>query len=385
MKKRNIMKTLFAGTMTLGMALSVSPAFAKEKPSEDVKAYLVKQLDIADGITYNNDFRFKFDLKYKNSEAVADSVGDSTITIPVTNNNPIVAKNIFDKDGLNYESAGIYTYEVTEYQDGEKKESEEYGLTCSDAKYQLQVKVANDDNGGVFVDDVIIQKINDDSGDEYKNEDNGKVDPNPDPDNPDDPDGINSQFKFVNTFTKQAGATDPDDNNKNLALAISKEVTGDYGDKTFGFTFNVTINLPETADDSKDYIGKVGETQYKFNDSVSTVVTLAHGQKLKFEDLPAGTTYTVTETGKAGYTATAVPTINNVLQEEIPGIKGEDVTVTSLAGGEGLNSTAFTNDYDDTTITPTGIFINNLPFVLMVVVAGSGLALYVVSKRRSHQ
>ena len=61
------------------------------------------------------------------------------------------------------------------------------------------------------------------------------------------------------------------------------------------------------------------------------------------------------------------------------------MTVTSLVGGEGLNSTAFTNAYDDNTITPTGIIINNLPFVLMVAIAGSGLALYVVSKRRSHQ
>ena len=67
------------------------------------------------------------------------------------------------------------------------------------------------------------------------------------------------------------------------------------------------------------------------------------------------------------------------------GNEGESLTVPSKLVGENANSTAFTNTYDDASVEPTGIFINNLPFVLMVVVAGSGLALYVVSKRRSHQ
>ena len=382
MNKRKLMSSLFAGAMTLGMTLSVSPVFAKTAPAKPVAAYLVKQLDVADGITYSKEFAFNFDLISKNSETVSGITGDKTISIEVSNANPIVAKNIFDADALQYTSAGIYTYEVTESQDGEKQSTDTYGLTCSDAKYQLQVKVANDDNGGVFVDNVIVEKINDDNGNDY-NVGDGKVNPNP---TPDDNDGTDSQFKFVNTYTKQAGTTDPDDDTKNLALAISKEVTGDYGDKTFGFTFNVTIKLPETADTAKTYTGKVGETSsYTFKHNVPTVVTLAHGQKLKFEDLPAGTTYSVTETGKAGYTATVVPTTNDVQGSETTGLKGQNVTVTSLVGGEGLNSTAFTNAYDDNTITPTGIIINNLPFVLMVGIAGSGLALYVVSKRRTHQ
>ena len=381
MKKRNIKKTLFAGTMALGMALSVSPAFAKEvqegteaKPAE---LWLAKELNVAEGVTYDSkEFNFDFTLTHFNDVAKIDNTLNTLLdtTLTVSSGDKVDSKNVLTNK--TFTAAGKYTFSVIENAENDL-DDKGYGLTVSKAKYTVDVYVKNKKDGtGTYVYSVVVNKELDDNG----NQSTGKVDPNPE-----DGKGDNSGFRFVNTYTKQAGTKDPDDPNKNLALSISKTVAGDYGDKTRGFTFNVTINLPSTADDSKEYIGKVGETEYKFKDHVSTVVTLAHGQKLKFEDLPAGTKYSVIETGTDNYTPLASIIENGEPATTLSSNEGASLEVLNKLVGEKANSAAFTNTYDDNSVTPTGIIINNLPFVLMVVVAGSGLALYVVSKRRSHQ
>lgn len=44
------------------------------------------------------------------------------------------------------------------------------------------------------------------------------------------------------------------------------------------------------------------------------------------------------------------------------------------------NSAAYTNVYDEVTIT--GVIMNVLPFVMMIAIAGAAAAMYVVSRRR---
>lgn len=378
MKKRNIMKTLFAGTMTLGMALSVSPAFAVDKPAEPVKAYLVKQLDIAEGITYNKTFTFDFDLQKIGSEAVAQGDGDVKIEIPVNQTNNIVAKNIFDKDGLTYNAAGIYTYKVTEQVDDNEASEGEYGLTYSDAQYELQVYVANDKEnpGEVFVEKVLLNKDINDNG---NNEGTGKI-TNIDPDKP-----IDSQFRFINKYTAQAGGTI--DEHGTVGLAISKTVTGDYGDKTKDFNFTVDLEkAPTSADNAEGFIAKIYNKDTKQFENIAnlrygaTNITLAHNEELRIYDLPAGTNYEITEDEYTDYTPSISVTQNGEKLPEIPNSATDEKYV-----GVNENKVEYTNTFTTTSVNPTGIIINNLPFVLMVVVAGSGLALYVVSKRRSHQ
>lgn len=383
MNKRKLMSSLFAGAMTLGMTLSVNPVFADEvqngTEAHPAELWLAKELNIADGVTYNTDnskvFKFDFTLtEFSGGTPTQSGLNDLLdTTLTVSSSDPVDSKNVLA--GKKFNAAGVYTFTVTETGDDEMVDG--YGLKLSEAQYEVKVYVKNG-NSGTYVHSVVVNKEKDDAG----NGVTGKVDPNPGENQGDD-----SGFRFVNTYTKQAGTPDPDDptGQTNLALAISKEVTGDYGDKTFGFTFNVTINLPETADTAKTYTGKVGEKDYVFKNGKETEVTLSHGQKLKFEDLPAGTTYSVTETGKAGYTPTASIIENGGQASSQNADEGENLAVSNKLVGENANSTAFTNAYNNNTITPTGIIINNLPFVLMVAIAGSGLALYVVSKRRTHQ
>lgn len=384
MKKRNIMKTLFAGTMTLGMALSITPALAitdeeiyKGDENHPAELWLAKELNVAEGVTYSSkEFNFDFTLTHFNGVEKKDNTLDTLLdtTLTVSSSDKIDSKNVLA--GKTFAAAGKYTFNVIENAKNEL-DDKGYGLTVSKANYTVDVYVKNKKDGaGTYVYSVVVNKVLDDDG----NSSSGKVDPNPESGH-----GEDSEFKFINTYTKQAGINDPDNPGHKLALSISKTVAGDYGDKTRGFTFNVTINLPSTADDSKEYIGKVGETEFKFKDNVSTVVTLAHGQKLKFEDLPAGTKYSVIETGTDNYTPLASIIENGEPATTLSSNEGASLEVLNKLVGEKANSAAFTNTYDDNSVTPTGIIINNLPFVLMVVVAGSGLALYVVSKRRSHQ
>lgn len=381
MKKRNIMKTLFAGTMTLGMALSISPAFAAETqagtPTDPAELWLVKELNIAPGITKGEQsFTFDFEQTLFNDSTenlnthLASNL-DQELTVSSTNK--ISSVNVLAN--ATFPSAGKYTFTVTEDEQNDLTD-DGYGLTVSEAEYTVDVYVKNSDNG-LYAYNVIVNKIKDDKG-STDTEEIGKVDPNPDGNK------NNSKFKFVNTYTKNAvSENDPD----GKALVIEKLVTGDFGDKTKDFTFEITLDLPNTDSNTNGYTGTINDSNITFKDNEKQTVSFKHGSKLEFDSLPAGTTYTIVEKGEENYTASAQIVSNGDSRNKNDGSASTDFSVENiLVGADGDNKTTITNNYaNDGYVNPTGIIINNLPFVLMVVVAGSGLALYVVSKRRSHQ
>lgn len=387
MKKRNIMKTLFAGTMTLGMALSVSPAFATgdypEWNEDDTpNVVITKNLNVAaDAITFADmTFTFHFNLTDDTVAAELDNdLKSFTATATIKDNDTdtgvitSTTENVLN-DKI-FPAAGVYTYKVTEDQTGDKGDGA-YGLTCSDAEYEMKVYVKNGETG-TYIYSVTVLPVKDDNGDSIN--DAEKVDPTPD-----SSDDGKSSFVFTNSFTKKAGG----DTSDAKSLTITKNVAGDYGDKTRQFQFTVSIELPSYVDSSINYEGKVGDKTYTFNNGnrfTCDNVMLADSDVLEFSDLPAGTKYSVIETGTQNYTASA-NVIQNGISTDIPqGDKGQNYTIEDKMVGEGKNELTVINTHDINSVTPTGIIINNLPFVLMVVVAGSGLALYVVSKRRSHQ
>lgn len=79
------------------------------------------------------------------------------------------------------------------------------------------------------------------------------------------------------------------------SLMVSKTVSGNQGDTSQKFTFTVTL-----GDTSIE--GKYDEMT--FHAGVATF-TLKHGESVTAQNLPAGITYTVKETGNAGYTVTS--------------------------------------------------------------------------------
>lgn len=387
MNKRKLMSSLFASAMTLGMTLSVNPVFADEvqngTEAHPAELWLAKELNIADGVTYNTDnskvFKFDFTLtEFSGGTPTQSGLNDLLdTTLTVSSSDPVDSKNVLA--GKKFNAAGVYTFTVEENEKN-NLDQDGYGLTVSKANYTVKVYVKNGNND-TYVSTVTVNKNFDDNGEKVESA-QGKVDPNPG-------DGDDSGFRFVNTYTKKAeGTTDPDDPSKNLALYISKTVAGEYGDKTLGFTFDVSLTLPATADKTKIYTGTVGSSIVEFNseNNFTNTVILTDSQKLKFDNLPVGTTYTVKENGTRYYTPSASIIENGGQAYSQSATSGADLEVSDKKVGEAKNSTEFTNTYyNELIINPTGIIINNLPFVLMVAIAGSGLALYVVSKRRTHR
>ena len=95
-----------------------------------------------------------------------------------------------------------------------------------------------------------------------------------------------------------------------------------------------------------------------------------------FDNLPAGTRYKLVESGSQGYKATASYNENGVIRNQM-GTASADFTQTSILVGEKTNDNTITNSLPN--VTPTGLLIDNLPFILMI---GLGLAGFVCLKKR---
>ena len=79
-------------------------------------------------------------------------------------------------------------------------------------------------------------------------------------------------------------------------LTVSKNVTGDLGDKTKYFTFKVEFNVDGTFNYTGSKTGTI---------TSGGTVQLKHGESITIVDIPAGTSYTVTESGNSGYSVYA--------------------------------------------------------------------------------
>ena len=148
-------------------------------------------------------------------------------------------------------------------------------------------------------------------------------------------------------------------------LSISKTVTGAYGDKTKYFTFTVTLTgetgltYPETFAVSG---GSNTSNPTTIALGTATEFLLKDGDTVKIENLPVGVKYEVTETAVDGYTTTKT---------------GDSGTITT-----GVDPTAaFTNEKDGT--PDTGISLDSLPYVVILVVVLGGAAVLFLRKRHA--
>ena len=292
----------------------------------------------------------------------------------------------FDVDDLAFTHAGVYKYLV-------KETGKVADITMSQAEYTLVVYVKNNDQSGVDIDKVVIEQGKGDSGAAQQ----GKVDPNPkptDPNKPDTPDNPGqdidggSGFVFVNSVTS-----------RNIEYYVMKEVEGEYADTTKDFQFTMTLTVPTTAaakpDGYKAIVQDLNHSAdvvatYTFVPGVPTEFTLKHNYRLCFtvteagegDKIPDGTVFTYTEKGVDGYTAssrTPSPVDGDSITQQ--GTEGADFTLTPAAAvSHGEGGSTLTNTYK--AVTPTGIAMNVLPFVLMIVVPILAAVGYVAFKRR---
>lgn len=148
-------------------------------------------------------------------------------------------------------------------------------------------------------------------------------------------------------------------------LTVSKTVNGNMGDRNREFDFTVQAKNSEGQPVSVDgtYEGIfVQNGQFK----------LKHGQSLVIPELPYGVTCTVTESipEEEGYTTTVK-------------VDGDEEKSSKTVTVENMNTAAvidFTNT--KTLNVPTGIFTDNLPYLVMLAMAAIGLTGFGRSRRR---
>lgn len=346
--KKKIGALVLAGTMMFSMGTSV---FAAEIPTVDNngKASITKDFVMAEGITTPAS-TFKFTATSTTDGAPTATINAITF---VDTDDGTLQKGIktVSKDSAitfgDFPHAGEYVYTVTE-----TKESAP-GVEYSEDTYTLRVYVKNGDSG------LEIRNMTAEKGTSDGTEGN-KV----------------SEMKFTNTYRK------------NASLEITKVTTGELADKTKDFEFTITIIPSKTEKNQTSYTGKIGDEEVTVMANQENTFQLHNGETLKFDSLPAGTRYVVTEKeANDGYTPSVTViengtnTVTKTANSDTEGISSANKQETNLVG-ENENKVTFTNTYKN--IPLTGIFMNNLPFVIVIGIAVLALGTLAVLKKQKN-
>jgi len=315
--------------------------------------------------------------------------------------------DLFGKlNGTDWPHTGIFVYEIEEDKDEsgiDENTPHEYA-TYSQAKYKVNVYVLQDEDHGYYVNAIGALVVAPDNANQGTNT---KVDPTP-------RGGIadsHSKMIFTNTYVKTNGSYDD-----KTTLAISKAVDGEFSSNSVYFRFNLTLTapaVPSEASGNPVYHAYVIENNGSFvnaddlsnpamnnvypsssivtvangNDYISFTPTsqplfsLKHGQKLVFFDTPVGTRYTVDEAATTAYEPSY--TIYHGSDEIVRGSAGISAPLSTgdlRFIGEKGNTVAYTNKRE--MVTPTGLNLNDLPFIIMIALALLGIAGYIVVKSR---
>lgn len=404
--KKTFLKKLVTASIAAVTALSVFrgvPTFAddndvataKANGETSAKVSINKVLNIAEGITTPEaTFTFTFTPKtgtssngapYETIDSSNGQITDKNVSYSGTDVLATGQTNIKKDTGdifreVNYTHAGEYVYTVAEKQNVGWKVIQKNGspidfMTYDNRNYEMHVIVKNKTTGGTYISSVYFKQVSPSV--------NGKVKPSES--------GTTYKYDlFTNIYRKNAGKiTDPNEPNPNKpnvskvdpnakSLVIKKVVSGATADKSKDFTFKLTFTKAST-ETSQSITGKIGETSKTFVYGQETTITLRHDQSLVFDTIPAGTRYKLVETGSQGYTASAAYKENGASKNQA-GTVSTNFTQDSILVGEKPNDNTITNSLPD--VTPTGLLIDNLPFILMI---GLGLAGFVVLSKKRKQ
>ena len=314
---------------------------------------------------------------------------------------------------VNWPNGGVYTYKVTEEATGFTANPGTNGkldeMIFSKAVYELSIWVDNRADGkGLYVKYIAAKLVTAEKQGESVGH---KVDPTP---------GGNSttgtgfsDMVFTNSYLKNNGGVNPTD----TVLAVSKTVAGNGSNQTDKyFKFDVTIKNPETVSGTKTYKAYVLEgtnvvspltpnkisggtvkpdgngkdyIEFAVTDSTAKILTieLKHGQKLSFIDLPVGAGFTAKEYAMADYTPGYALTAYKASEKKVASenitsqTMGIELTAPSTAFGtayvsaDNSSKADFTNTFK--LIAPTGIGVDDLPYIALIAVTLIALTGYI--------
>ena len=388
MKKLISILVAFAMMMTLCVSAFAAVAGTEGSPAT---GSLTKDFQVADDVTAPN-AAFTFNFTQDAADAVKKDV--PAITISYANGEKGIKTADLGLTNL-YTSAGRYNYTVAEAETGWAEDSDANTtetLDYSKATYKMIVDVANKSDGsGVYVKNIAVQKLTNDDGSAVTGEE--KVNPS----TPTEP-GQGNGFKFENVYGKDTKTTpdgeedpkpsdpDDDDTGDNGLLYIEKKVAGDLADHEKQFDFSLTLTKPSVLTNAQKaeptYKYQIIDLETKQAGAVQTgtygqalVFQLKHNERLVVTEAIAGSAWEASETVDADYdpaAAAANATVNAA---------NSGATAGKIAKGTN-NDLRVTNTYNKEGTTPTGILMNNLPYILLAVVAAGGLIAYLMMKRR---
>ncbi len=374
------MKKILGVVLSLAMAAMMSVTAFAEEPEQteafDINSVgISKILKVADGIDISNINKFDFSFTgVDGTNTVASEAGDKNVSITVgePSNGLAVGTLTFGEifgDVSNYKHAGEYVYNVKETTKGfsSSDANSEKELTVDSSEYKVRLFVANEPDGeGVSYSKIIVEK-----GDE-------KVDPtireititeDPDTHSTVTASGAN----FINTY-KELVKGDSD----SPVLKVEKLITGKYSDKTMNFSVSVVFTIPDTA--TKEDVEAVSKgsnrVRIAWQGKKGTFTTdLSDSESIVFTKIPAGTTFIVKETQDENYKSKITGFVANPDNDYVVGDREENGAGPIV---EKDNNVTIENNSDTT--VPTGIAINNLPYIALVTVAVAGLAFFVIKK-----
>lgn len=337
----NNMKKFISLLLALLLVTSLgAPAFAEG--NQDASFGKTYKLANPDTTSPAETFTFEFSNGQVTDAAkgtVAPAIPDSSVTFAAGEATSAGDMNnvAVDLSAIDWPSVGIYTYDVKEVPGSTP------GVTYSDQTLKLKVTVAYDADTHTYYTAFVTMSLVDDDGD-------GRTDV--------------KAGAFENTYS--AGS-----------LSVAKTVTGNMGDRDKYFAITVTL----TGEAGKTYAASYTVTGgSKLVDgtadctsstiSIGTPATfyLKHDDTLTIHNLPYGVTYTVAE---ADYTAEGYKEAEINFPDKNKKIDTPSETV------------GITNNKQAT--VDTGIVLDSLPYVLLLVLSIGGAVLFLLKRRSSRE
>ena len=411
MRKRIMTLLAMLVCFNVSMPVHAIQMGTEQKPAQ---AAITKALKMGEGVeTPNLTFSFEFTSVSVDNITATDQnmpvIGEKTIKFSASDNGETIdgvktvhkeSESLFD--GITWPHAGVYVYTISEKQSVKENLSTQESITFSPAKYTVTVYVANGAKGPYVA--AIGTVITVTEGQPGVNP-NDKVEGTPGG----DPaiDGDYSKMIFTNTYMKNNTTGNP----KDYTLAISKEVKTadspeyDFANRTMYFDFNITVTKSSVnANDTQKYKVFIMEgddvvtDKNNYNGTILTDTTygnyfllttgeeatvhLAHGQWMSFIDLELGSSYTVTELAKANFTPSCIQVINGKSNQH-QGTVNTSLSIPKETITAGDDRADFVNTLNK--VTPVGIKVDNLPYIILLSIGLCSLILYILIKSRKEE
>ena len=152
-----------------------------------------------------------------------------------------------------------------------------------------------------------------------------------------------------------------------VKLTVTKTVTGNFGDKSKAFEFSMKVDGGNTFDLTVNgtALAKGSQSDYTFS--------LKHGESIEIKGIPVGKQIVLAETNADKY---GVKFGENDMITSGP----RAVTIASLTA-----DTEITVENDRNTQPDTGVFVDSLPYILIIACVAGAAALFLIRRRKNRE